>query len=199
MYLNIDTRRITIHVEWIDSLFLYHYKYHRFDDLLAKHKHQMRYVAPLYEVCISNHCMLLCNVEVLFWLPFNKRNIHAPNYCAYIKALMAEAQCPYLVFDNNTYHQRYINLFRYLCQFCINNNLKLNWSNGGIEHLIWKYIWLSWEMLVLRVHCLGPHVYLVEGLSHASFKLLHSEKSPARPMLFYSTNYWHHFWVQFVV
>ncbi len=26
-----------------------------------------------------------------------------------------------------------------------------------------------------------------------------SEKSPARPMLFYSTNYWHQFWVQFVV
>ncbi len=29
--------------------------------------------------------------------------------------------------------------------------------------------------------------------------VLHSEKSPARPMLFYSTNYWHQFWVQFVV
>ncbi len=28
---------------------------------------------------------------------------------------------------------------------------------------------------------------------------LHSEKSPARPMLFYSTNYWHQFCVQFVV
>ncbi len=27
----------------------------------------------------------------------------------------------------------------------------------------------------------------------------HSEKSPARPMLFYSTNYWQPFWVQFVV
>ncbi len=28
---------------------------------------------------------------------------------------------------------------------------------------------------------------------------LHSETSSARPMLFYSTNYWHQFWVQFVV
>ncbi len=28
---------------------------------------------------------------------------------------------------------------------------------------------------------------------------LHSEKSPARPMLFYNTNYWQQFWVQFVV
>ncbi len=27
----------------------------------------------------------------------------------------------------------------------------------------------------------------------------HSEKSPARPMLFYSTNDWQQFWVQFVV
>ncbi len=27
----------------------------------------------------------------------------------------------------------------------------------------------------------------------------HSEKSPARPMLFDSTNYWQQFWVQFVV
>ncbi len=28
---------------------------------------------------------------------------------------------------------------------------------------------------------------------------VHSEKSPARPMLFYSINYWQQFWVQFVV
>ncbi len=28
---------------------------------------------------------------------------------------------------------------------------------------------------------------------------MHSEKSPARPMLFYSTNYWQQFRVQFVV
>ncbi len=28
---------------------------------------------------------------------------------------------------------------------------------------------------------------------------LHSEKSPVRPMLFYSTNYWQQFWVQFIV
>ncbi len=28
---------------------------------------------------------------------------------------------------------------------------------------------------------------------------VHSEKSPGRPMLFYSTSYWHQFWVQFVV
>ncbi len=28
---------------------------------------------------------------------------------------------------------------------------------------------------------------------------VHSEKSPARPMLFYSTNYWQQFWVRFVV
>ncbi len=28
---------------------------------------------------------------------------------------------------------------------------------------------------------------------------IHSEKSPARPMLFYSTNCWHHFWVLFAV
>ncbi len=28
---------------------------------------------------------------------------------------------------------------------------------------------------------------------------VHSEKSSARPMLFYSTNYWQQFWVQFVV
>ncbi len=25
------------------------------------------------------------------------------------------------------------------------------------------------------------------------YNCLHSEKSPVRPMLFYSTNYWHHF------
>ncbi len=28
---------------------------------------------------------------------------------------------------------------------------------------------------------------------------VHSEKSPARPMLFYSTNYWYQLWEQFVV
>ncbi len=28
---------------------------------------------------------------------------------------------------------------------------------------------------------------------------IHSEKSPVRPMLLYSTNYWHQFWVQFVM
>ncbi len=37
-------------------------------------------------------------------------------------------------------------------------------------------------------------------LWYASHRLLsHSEKSPARPMLCYTTNYWQQFWVQFVV
>ncbi len=32
-----------------------------------------------------------------------------------------------------------------------------------------------------------------------SFHVIHSEKSPARPILFYSTNYWQQFWLHFVV
>ncbi len=33
----------------------------------------------------------------------------------------------------------------------------------------------------------------VNGHWWVSYPFLHSEKSPARPMLFYSTNYWHQF------
>ncbi len=45
-----------------------------------------------------------------------------------------------------------------------------------------------------------PKVNQWESLLSGMYLLhTHSEKSPTRPMLFYSTNYWHQFWVQFVV
>ncbi len=44
------------------------------------------------------------------------------------------------------------------------------------------------------------NIFTISFAQYSSEHLLvHSEESPARPMLFYSTNYWQQFWMQFVV
>ncbi len=49
---------------------------------------------------------------------------------------------------------------------------------------------LSWleSYLTDRIQCVT-----IDGIKLTERELVHSEKSPARPMLFYSTNYWHQF------
>ncbi len=56
-----------------------------------------------------------------------------------------------------------------------------------INPYIIGWYWLGYDVSRRRNSAVVPHVSL------------HSEKSPVRPMLFYSTNYWHQFWVQFMV
>ncbi len=55
----------------------------------------------------------------------------------------------------------------------------------------------KWDSIILLHIIVMP--YYPSFASFLFFLLIHSEKSPARPMLFYSTNYWQQFWVQFVV
>ncbi len=65
-------------------------------------------------------------------------------------------------------------------------------------------LYLSWESILQTcgiwkacTHLMWAGKLTKNLIGTNNVKTLYSEKSPARPMLFYSTNYWQQFWVQF--
>ncbi len=66
---------------------------------------------------------------------------------------------------------------------------------GQESRFIFLLVFASFQALLLMYL---PTNWPLELMLMYSYQA-HSEKSPNRQMLFYSTNYWQQFWVQFVV
>ncbi len=83
-------------------------------------------------------------------------------------------------------------------QLCTLHTLQI-WA-GCLTSYVWDYVLqdsnASWTFTHTIIPRILPTIYTHTYIMLRIFP--HSEKSPVRPMLFYSTNYWHQFWVQFV-
>ncbi len=78
------------------------------------------------------------------------------------------------------------------CMFGSWHNLWHGWPIYT-AYQTWEMNWYNRKLSCL-VLCITPVFFISD-----EFVTSHSQKSPARSMLFYITNYWQEFWVQFVV
>ncbi len=85
-------------------------------------------------------------------------------------------------------------------KYNISNYILISFIQSSvISHVISLWLCNITQMTPTNSYAMLYHVYN-KSPTHGYLKALtiHSEKSLARPMLFYSINYWHQFSVQFV-